>query len=91
VWQTEVKSTLTRTSRRPGGATSTSSITSGSPGAHATAAARTYHIYQTVHAFMAGTVPSPEQGEGRHTSGEEEEKQAAAGQHTAYLCIYLCN
>ena len=40
VWQTDVKSTLTRTSRRPGGATSTSSIASGSPGPHATAAAR---------------------------------------------------
>jgi hypothetical protein len=40
VWQMEVKSTLTRTSSRPGGATSTSSTDSGSPGPHATAAAR---------------------------------------------------
>lgn len=49
VWQMEVKSSFTRTSRRPGGATSTSSITSGSPGPHATAAARTYvYTRQTV-------------------------------------------
>lgn len=34
----EVKRTLTRTSMRAGGATCTSSITSGSPGPHATAA-----------------------------------------------------
>ena len=38
--QTEVETTLTRISRGPGGATSTSSITSGCPGPHATAAAR---------------------------------------------------
>jgi hypothetical protein len=48
VWQMEVKSSLTRTSRRPGGATSTSSIVSGSLGPHATAAARNKHGQQRV-------------------------------------------
>ena len=38
--QTEVETTLTRISMGPGGATSTSSMTSGWPGPQATAAAR---------------------------------------------------
>ena len=50
--QMEVETTLTRISMAPGGATSTSSITSACPGPHATAAAR--HQTPTSHSGETG-------------------------------------
>jgi hypothetical protein len=75
VWQMEVKSSLTRTSSRPGGATSTSSIASGSPGHHATAAARNKHgqplvrSWPTIEPVWCGIKSNEEEEE------EEEEKR----------------
>jgi len=78
VWQTDVKSTLTRTSRRPGGATSTSSIASGSPGPHATAAARARQPCSASHDLP----PPPAQKSKNKGRAEIEEGEAAAGNST---------
>ena len=93
VWQTEVKSTFTRTSRRPGGATSTSSITSGSPGPHATAAAHVHTIPDSSIMLPAWRKidGSIEQGGGRRTGGRKKKNKPLQGniQHIIYIPLHL--
>lgn len=69
----EVKSTLTRTSMGPGGATSTSSSDSGTPGPHATAAAR---AAQVKYACRTEPRAPPSKRPTRKTGNAEEKPQA---------------
>lgn len=81
VWQMEVKSSLTRTSSRPGGATSTSSITSGSPGPHATAAARRHQGQPLMRTFMADRGGRRQREQGGEWGGRKKKLQATPPLH----------